>query len=205
MLHAAKELNPFERSIGVKRLVHEYNLEQAEVARRVGITQHYVDDLLLLQAAPESVKNMVIKGKVSPSLVIREMRADAKGIAGRLKEAQATADAAGKDKVTAKHVGERKPRTPVETSPKVPVQDDGSADYAFHFKAKRGDVVDLAAIAPIRLIGDGAWYALSFDEPDKARIVQDVSIQVKVKFGEIPHLEQHADTAPEVDEATADL
>lgn len=94
---------PYEIGTVVKRL-QGYGLEKPEIARRLGITERYVDDLLLLHGAAKSVRDLVIAGKVSATLAIDQIRSDPKGAADALKQGMETATKAGKKKITSKHV-----------------------------------------------------------------------------------------------------
>lgn len=108
-------LSPYETAIVFKRLIGR-GVDEHEIARRSGYSKKYVDDLLGLMAAPKAVRDMVIKGQITVTLALAELKnGDAKAIVERLKGALDTAQAAGKTRATAKHI--RKAGTPKKTKP----------------------------------------------------------------------------------------
>lgn len=104
--NTGEPLTPLEIGIVVKRLL-SYGMEKAAVCQRLQITERYVDDLLLLVAAPKAVRDMVAADKVSATLAIDALRADPKGAAETLREGLASAEAKGKGKVTKKHLKDK--------------------------------------------------------------------------------------------------
>jgi ParB family chromosome partitioning protein len=64
-----RPLTPFERGLIVKRLQALDN-DEAEIANKMGITKNYVNDLLMLMAAPKALHNMVTSGEVAAALAI---------------------------------------------------------------------------------------------------------------------------------------
>lgn len=98
-----KPLTPIEKAVVCKRLLG-YGWQIAEVAKRLGFTAQYVADLLLLLAAPQRVRKMVTDGEVSATLAIASVKKDGPKAAEKLEAAKIRAQAAGKTKVTAKHI-----------------------------------------------------------------------------------------------------
>lgn len=101
--NSGKHLTPYETGLVVKRLI-DMGLAEKEVARRLGFTVPYINDLLTLVAAPNKVRKMVVDGKVSATTAIAEVKRSGKAAADTLEKAQGVATAAGKGKVTAKHL-----------------------------------------------------------------------------------------------------
>lgn len=100
-------LTPYETGIAVKRLLG-YGMEKAVVATRLGLSERYIDDLMLLQGAPKSVRDMVIADKVTATTAIATLKNDAKGAADALKTGLEKAEKSGKKRVTAKNLPAKK-------------------------------------------------------------------------------------------------
>lgn len=66
-------LRPYEQALVVKRLVR-YGWTPAEISKRLKLSVQYVDNLLLLVAAPVAVRNMVIAGQVSAATAVDALR-----------------------------------------------------------------------------------------------------------------------------------
>lgn len=97
-----KPFSPYENAVICKRLVR-FGLDEETVANRLGFTEAYVKDLLLLVAAPKVIRDMVEAGKVSATTAIEALKARGDKAADFLQDSLARAQAAGKSKVTAKH------------------------------------------------------------------------------------------------------
>lgn len=97
-----RDLLPLEVAAGYQRL-KSFGLSPDDIARRVIKTRQHVDQMLILNAAPVAIHNMVKDGAVSASLAVETIRqhGDAKA-AEKLAAAQVDANAQGKAKVTAK-------------------------------------------------------------------------------------------------------
>lgn len=107
-LHTAnsgRRLTPFELGIVVKRLLREEGADKKALAKRLGVTARYIDDVLLLVNGPKEVRQAVLNGTVASTLAITELRRDPEKAAERLVKAGETAKAKGKKKVTAKDIG----------------------------------------------------------------------------------------------------
>ncbi len=59
------DLNPIEEAMGIRRLMDEAGLTQEKAAERLGKSRSAVANLLRLLTLPESVKQMLIDGKLS--------------------------------------------------------------------------------------------------------------------------------------------
>lgn len=99
-----KELTPLEKAVVCKRLAG-YGWEIKDIARRLGFTVQYVNDLLLLIASPAPIREMVAKGEVSASVAVDTVKKAGDKAVSWLVKAKEQAAAGGKTKVTRKHVG----------------------------------------------------------------------------------------------------
>ena len=70
--NTGKPLSPFEVGLVCKRLV-DYGWEEKTIAKRLGFSGKYVNDLLSLLSAPKAVRDLVIAGRVSATLAIEEL------------------------------------------------------------------------------------------------------------------------------------
>lgn len=94
----------YERAINIKRLV-DMGQDIKVVAKRMTLTVPYVQDLLSLMAAPKKIRDLVAEEKVTVTTAIKELTDHGPKLAmERLTEAVKTAQDAGKDKVTPKHL-----------------------------------------------------------------------------------------------------
>ena len=99
----SKPLTAFETSIVCKRL-SSYGWELARIAERLSFSIQYVDNLLLLAAAPPQIQEMVQRGEVSAAQAVEIMRSAGSQAVDILKGALETAKAQGKSRVTARHL-----------------------------------------------------------------------------------------------------
>ncbi len=125
--NSARPLTPVELAIVVKRLTN-YEVPKTNIARRLGITPRYVDDLLVLHGAPASVQNAIRTGKVSATLAVSELRQHGEKAPERIQAAVEKAAAEGKAKVTpkqmpkaapTKEVGKAKAKAKIEKAAKA--------------------------------------------------------------------------------------
>lgn len=148
--NSGKPLAPYEIGVVCKRLT-SFGMEKNEIARRLGITGKYVDDLLALVGAPRAVREMVIKGKVSATQAIKELRANADEAPDRLKAGLEKAEAEGKDRVTNKHLPPKKGSKSAE--PASPKKGSKSADTTGTTDRSKtplnGEIVDGVAVVRI--------------------------------------------------------
>ncbi len=94
-----RPLMPIEKAQVVKRLVG-YGMEEAVIAKRLGITVGYVGDLLKLIAAPKKIRAMVESGQVSASNATDAIKKHGSNASDVLTEKLDAAMAAGKTKIT---------------------------------------------------------------------------------------------------------
>ena len=59
------DLNPLERARAFQRLIDEFNLSTAEIARRVGKSQAYVSNSLRLLTLPDAIKDGILSGLIT--------------------------------------------------------------------------------------------------------------------------------------------
>lgn len=112
-LHTAntgRELTPLEKGILAKRLLGE-DMKKADIAKRLGFTSRYLDDVLLLANADGKVKQHVASGAVSSTMAIQALRADADGAGEKIEAAVAKAAKSGKTKATKKDTAPRMVKT----------------------------------------------------------------------------------------------
>jgi hypothetical protein len=77
---------------------------KADIARKLSITERYIDDLNVLVSAPAKVRNAVLNGEVAATLAIQELRKNPKKAEERITTAVTKAKASGRTKVTKKHL-----------------------------------------------------------------------------------------------------
>lgn len=98
--NTGRPLTPYETATVIKRL-NRMELTEAEIGRRLGLAQSYVNGLLMLAAAPLAIRKMVINEEVAASAAIDLLRKHGAKAVDILEKAKAKADAAGKTRVTA--------------------------------------------------------------------------------------------------------
>lgn len=59
------DLNPLERSRAFQRLIDEFNLGSAEIAKRIGKSQAYVSNALRLLTLPDAIKDGLLSGTIT--------------------------------------------------------------------------------------------------------------------------------------------
>lgn len=108
--NSGRPLTPYEMGVVVTRLANMKDaignplFTKAEIAKKLSITERYIDDLALLVSAPAAIRNHVLTGAVSSTLAIQELRRDPKKAVERIDNAVSKAKASGKSKATKKHV-----------------------------------------------------------------------------------------------------
>ncbi|HLP67786.1 MAG TPA: ParB N-terminal domain-containing protein, partial [Rhizobium sp.] len=99
-----RPLTPYEMGIVVKRLAGMTDAEgnalytKGDIARKLSVTERYIDDLNVLVDAPAKVRTAVLEGSVSSTLAIQELRRNPKKAEERLTKAVEKAKAEGKKK-----------------------------------------------------------------------------------------------------------
>jgi len=117
-LHTAnsgRPLTPFELGVVVKRLLAEEDAKKADIAKRLGVTSRYLDDVLLLANAEAKVKQHVASGNVSSTMAIQLLRKDSDTAAEKIEAAVKKTAGTGK-KATAKHTGPKMQKVKVSVS-----------------------------------------------------------------------------------------
>jgi len=105
-----RPLLPYEMGIVVRRLQNARDGEgqplfsKADIARKLSITERYIDDLNVLVSAPAKVRNAVLNGEVAATLAIQELRKNPKKAEERITTAVTKAKASGKSKATKKDI-----------------------------------------------------------------------------------------------------
>jgi len=100
-------LTTYEQAVVCKRLAG-FGWEPKEIARRLGYsTAQYVDGLLALAASPLALRKMVMENVVSATMAIEAIKKHGDKAVDVLLAAMVKS---GKQRVTAKHLGEPKPR-----------------------------------------------------------------------------------------------
>jgi ParB family chromosome partitioning protein len=108
--NSGRPLTPYEMGVVVQRLAGMKDGEnnplftKADIARKLSITERYIDDLNVLVGAPAKVRTAVLEGSVASTLAIQELRRDPKRAEERLMGAVTKAKASGRSKATRKHV-----------------------------------------------------------------------------------------------------
>lgn len=109
-MQSGKPLTPFEVGKRCKGMI-DMGMDEKVICTRLGITKVYLNDLLQLVGAPKAIRDMVTAGQVSATQAVKELKAHGPQAVVRLKEGLETAIAAGKTKVTGKHLA-KPPKTP---------------------------------------------------------------------------------------------
>jgi ParB family transcriptional regulator, chromosome partitioning protein len=108
--NSGNKLTPLGEAIQIKKAMGFGSTEQ-QVADELGYSVTTVNNLLTLLGAPSAVRNMVATGQVAATLATKIVKAEGSKAVETLATALETAKAAGKEKVTAKHVpGLKKPK-----------------------------------------------------------------------------------------------
>lgn len=103
------KLTPYEMAKVIKRQL-DLGIEEKTVAFKFAIGVAYLHDLMTLVAAPKAIRDMVVQGEVSPTAAIKEINNHGSKAVTRLTKGLAAAKAAGKTKVTGKHLDKPKLR-----------------------------------------------------------------------------------------------
>lgn len=101
--NSGRPLTLLETSAVVARL-EKLELSDAEIGRRLGMTETHVKNMVLLAAAPTAVKKMVASNEISASLAISMIRKHGSNVVDVLNAARKASKDAGKTKLTASHL-----------------------------------------------------------------------------------------------------
>lgn len=117
--NAGKPLSPFEVAVVCKRLT-SFGWDAEKVAGRLGITQIYVESLLQIMGSPLEIREMIQSGKLAVNTALDAIRRYGSDVVAKLKEAEASANAGGKTRVTGQHLpGKRFESFVKRTGPKL--------------------------------------------------------------------------------------
>lgn len=141
----AEPLTTYEQAVVCKRLAG-FGWESKEIARRLGYsTAQYVDGLLSLASAPLAVRRMVMEKATSATTAIDAIKKHGDKAADVLLAAMVKS---GKQRVTAKHLGEPKPRGQT-----LPPKDEQKA-AALASLAKSVAQLNTGAALPSKVVAD---------------------------------------------------
>jgi hypothetical protein len=101
--NSGKPLEPYELGIVCKRLAR-FNWDADEIARRLGFTRTYVENLLLLISSPIGIRQMVMGGSVSATTAIEALKKFGTQAEEKLQIALAQAKEKGSERATKKHM-----------------------------------------------------------------------------------------------------
>jgi ParB family chromosome partitioning protein len=108
-----KRLTPYGEALVIKQLIGR-GIDEKEIARRLGFAQQKVSNLLELCAAPREIVDSVVSGEVSATTAVGLIKSEGANAVAALEAGKAIAKAAGKVKVTAKHL---KAAAPAKAAP----------------------------------------------------------------------------------------
>ncbi len=106
-----KRLTPLGEALVIKQLIGR-GVDEKEIERRTGFAPAKISGLLALIAAPKDVREMVATGRVAATTAIEVLRDHGSKAVDVLKAGEATAVAAGKTRVTKKHLSDPKAKKP---------------------------------------------------------------------------------------------
>lgn len=101
-----KRLAPLEVAIAVKRLFN-FGWKQPLIAQKIGVSEVYVNQLLVLAGAPKAVRDMVESGEATAAVALDAIRAHGSDAQQVMTEALEDAKANGKTKLTARFLPEQ--------------------------------------------------------------------------------------------------
>jgi len=205
--NSGRPLSVYEKAIVAKRL-QGYGWEPQKIADKLTITTRYLDDLMVLIAAPSKVRNAVIKGQISPAEAVKALRKDGAKAADVVEGAVKEAAARGKTKATPKDVKAAKKKGAGKDVPAGETKAEGfgkrksgvawsattrggmvhqTGTYFF----KQGDVLPIDDIRPVRLFHDGDWWNF-VDPATKEHVLIEDSIEIEVTIRMVAPAEEAA-------------
>jgi ParB family transcriptional regulator, chromosome partitioning protein len=107
--NSGKQFNTLEKGNLFHRLTL-FGLDEAAIARRIGVSKQHVIDCLMLRSAPAGVQKMIRSGEVAPTLALQTLKStkgDGKAATSQLREAVKEAKSGGKTKATARDVTQK--------------------------------------------------------------------------------------------------
>lgn len=183
-----RKLEVYEKAVVVKRL-KGYGMAEDEIARRLGMTKRYVDDLLLLAGAPRQIAVFVTTGKVSATEAIKQIRANPTGAAKALADMIKKAEAKGKGRATAKDNASGSTESDdneagetngvVSSSHKVTR---GKSVTTLKLKFKQGAIVPADEIKLVSRLQGGEWWNFVDEKTDRENVVIEANFAVEIKI-----------------------
>lgn len=107
--NTGRKLTPLGEGMVIKQLIGR-GIDEKEIARRLGFSITKVANALALVAAPAPIRAMVAAGEVSATTAVKTMKSEGVNAVATLEKAKETAKAAGKTKVTEKHLKPKEPQ-----------------------------------------------------------------------------------------------
>jgi ParB family chromosome partitioning protein len=104
LANTGKQFNLLETAKDFKWFLDQ-GWEQQDIAKKAGLSQGRVSQILALLTMPEGVKKMVANGSVTTSLAMQTVKSEGSDAENVLKEGLATAKADGKGKIRPQDVG----------------------------------------------------------------------------------------------------
>lgn len=148
-----ERLTAFEVGIVCKRLIG-YNWSPTEIAMKLNMKEPAVNDLLLLMSAPKFIRDLVQSDTVSASEAIKMLHKYGSKAVEVMQKSLERAQAAGKSKITAKHVpGAIYKKAVLKSAPvmvtalKAVQSDPGFASLSPENQAKLADLLTSLAVA----------------------------------------------------------
>jgi ParB-like chromosome segregation protein Spo0J len=113
-------LTPLETAIHVYARLIKLGWEPAKIAKKDGVSNAHVSNMLLLAEAPATIHQMVRAGQISATLAVETIRSRGEKAFEVLTEAYKAAVAAGKTKATDKHIEKAPPPAAPKAPPALP-------------------------------------------------------------------------------------
>ena len=177
---SGRGLLPYEMAVGCKRL-SRFGWTSQQIAKRIGITATYVEQLLTLVGAPADVRQMVVAGSVSAAVAVEALRKHGAGAGTFLSLGLAAAQRSGKAKLTprfmpqAKFVRQVKKEAPVmfDLMRKV-TQDPGYESLSHEIRSSLDEILQKLAAVEKDSVGEStSTTADSSAAEPKARVSSD--------------------------------
>ena len=198
-----RKLEVYEKAVVVKRL-KGYGMADDEIARRLGMTKRYVDDLLILAGAPRQIAIFVTTGKVSATEAIKQIRANPTGAAKIIAEAIKKAEAKGKGRATGKDTGSTggssegddeagETNGVVSSEHKVTR---GKSVTTLKLRFKQGAIVPADEIKLVSRLQGAEWWNFVDEETDRDNVVieENFAVEIKITMDEPKEPEAAPDT-----------
>lgn len=224
--NTGRQLTPMELARIFQRLMG-YGWDDKRIATRFDFTVPYIRDMMTLLTMPPSIREKVSAGKLSATEAIKTVKVMGGNKAAKvIDEAAVKAKAAGKTKITAKHISTDRPKRPAKllaatgspTNPDGTLRDQAQVemkldvkdiadkltfDRTEEIKEKIRDAIVLALIEPHKLIAEMMVYIDEVKLPtDEDAVALIVRAKAMIAVDEIP--QPAADNKPAADAAPVD-